>query len=483
MKPLYSSLILSLAAGPLAAQGLTNNGGIVAVQAGATLYVSGTLDNKAGSTFSNAGTTQVGGDLTNAGTLTSAGLVRLVGTTNQTLSPGGASLAQLEAANTGAAGQNVVSVPTDLPITQQLTLTSGMVRTAVAATISLPSTATVTGEAPGRYVQGNLQVTRTGVNSTTDFGNGATLNPGNNIGTVTVKRTAGLLLPNVSYGQNNALPALQGIDRIWSITSSNNPNSAVAVVLSWLPENDHNLSSFAQAQAWRATSATTWAKAGAQAAAATTATNRTFSFSTAVLGVLTVSNAANPLPVELIEFTAERQGDDGLLRWATASEKNNDRFEVEASADGSTFRRIGQVQGHGTTSQRHDYRLLDLNLARYQASPVYYRLRQVDQDGTETLSPVRTVQVPGATPKLLAETFPNPHHAGKLTLRVQALEAGFVTLKVHEATGRVLWQETRAVQAGWNEQPLSRAAELPAGLYLLSVQQAGQQQVVKLVRE
>ena len=483
MKSLYSFLALSLAAGPLAAQGLTNNGSILTVQAGATLYVSGTLDNKTGSTLSNSGTVLVGGDLTNAGTLTSAGLVRLVGTTNQTLTPGGASLAQLEIANTGTAGQNVVSVPTDLPITQQLTLTSGMVRTAVAATISLPNAATVTGEAPGRYVQGNLQVTRTGVNSTTSFGNGATLNPGNNIGTVTVNRTAGLLLPNVSYGQNTAAPAFQGIDRIWTITSSSNPNSAVAVTLDWLPENDHNLSSFTAMQAWRAATPTSWLKAGAVAAATTTPTSRSFSFSTTVLGVLTVSNVANPLPVELVEFTAERQGEDGLLRWATASEKNNDRFEVESSADGRTFRRIGQVQGHGTTAQRHEYRLLDANLARYQASPVYYRLRQVDQDGTETLSPVRTVQVPGATPKLLAEAFPNPHHTGKLTLRVQALEAGSVTLKVHEATGRVLWQETRAVQAGWNEQPLSRAAELPAGLYLLSVQQGSQQQVVKLVRE
>ncbi|SHK18672.1 T9SS type A sorting domain-containing protein [Hymenobacter psychrotolerans] len=483
MKPLYSFLALSLTAGPLAAQGLTNDGSTITVSTGATLFVAGPLENKTGGTFSNAGTVEVGGDLTNAGTLTSTGLVRLTGTANQTLTPGGASLAQLEVANTGAAAQNVVSVPADLTITQQLTLTSGMVRTAAAATISLPNTASVSGEAPGRYVQGNLQVTRTGVNSATNFGNGATLDPGNNIGTVTVKRTAGLLLPNVSYGQNNAVPALQGIDRIWTITSSNNVNNAVAVTLSWLPENDHNLSSFAQAQAWRATSATTWAKAGAQAAATTTSTSRSFSFSTTVLGALTVSNAANPLPVELVDFTAERQDNDGLLRWATASEKNNDRFEVEASADGSTFRRIGQVQGHGTTAQRHDYRFLDQNLARYQASTVYYRLRQVDQDGTETLSPVRMVQVPGATPKLLAEAFPTPHYGGPLTLRVQAPAAGPLTLRVLEATGRVLWQETRTVQAGWHEQPLARAAELPAGLYLLSVQQAGQQQMVKLVRE
>ncbi|AII52040.1 T9SS type A sorting domain-containing protein [Hymenobacter sp. APR13] len=483
MKPFYSLLALSLAAGPLAAQGLTNNGAVLTVPAGATLYVPGALNNQAGSTLSNAGTVLVGGNLTNAGTLTSAGLVRAVGTANQTLTSGGASLAQLEIANTGPAGQNVVSVPADLTITQQLTLTSGMVQTATTATVLLPNTASVSGEAPGRYVQGNLQVTRTGVNSTTNFGNGATLNPGNNLGTVTVKRTAGLLLPNVSYGQNTAAPAFQGIDRIWTITSGNNPNSAVAVTLDWLPENDNSLSSFAAMQAWQAATPSSWQKAGAQAAATTTPSSRSFSFSTTVLGLLTVSNSANPLPVELVEFTAERQGEDGLLRWTTASETNNARFEVEASADGRTFSRIGQVNGRGTTSQRSDYRFLDRNLTRYQASPVYYRLRQVDQDGTATTSPVRTVQVPGATPKLLAEAFPNPHHSGKLTLRVQAPEAGTITVRVHEATGRLLWQETQPVQAGWNEQALPRAAELPQGLYLLSVGQARQQQIVKLVRE
>ncbi|MCC3156475.1 hypothetical protein LJ737_04455 [Hymenobacter sp. 15J16-1T3B] len=55
-----------------------------------------------------------------------------------------------------------------------------------------------------------------------------------------------------------------------------------------------------------------------------------------------------PLPVELTSFTAGRQGDDALLHWTTAQELNNDHFEVEASADGQTFRPVGRVAGQAT---------------------------------------------------------------------------------------------------------------------------------------
>jgi hypothetical protein len=112
-----------------------------------------------------------------------------------------------------------------------------------------------------------------------------------------------------------------------------------------------------------------------------------------------------PLPVELVGFTADAQGDDALLQWATASEKNNDRFEVEASPDGRTFRRIGQVAGHGSSTQAHKYQLVDPAIARHGTGLVYYRLRQVDADGTFAYSPVRTVAVRGLAGLAL---FPNP---------------------------------------------------------------------------
>ena len=81
-------------------------------------------------------------------------------------------------------------------------------RTAATSAVILPTGAPiVTGEAAGRYVQGNLRVTKPAVSGTTpvSFGNSAIINPqGNALGTVTVNRAAGLHVADVTYGQNPA---------------------------------------------------------------------------------------------------------------------------------------------------------------------------------------------------------------------------------------------------------------------------------------
>jgi len=385
---------------------LTNDGGTITVETGATLYVAGAVQNNAAGTLTNAGTVQLTGDLTNSGTLTSGGTLLFSGAANQAFAPGTATVATLVLNNTGAVGQRTLVLPADLTVGTALTLQSGLLRTVPTATLTLPDGATLSGEGPGQYVQGNLRIVRAAGSGVLDFGHGLTLDR-TGLGQVTATRTAGLLTDNLSRGVNLGNAAYKGIDRIWTVETAQALTAAVPVTLSWVADDDNGLTSFAQAQAWRApVGSAQWGGVGSPQAATVSGANRSFSFATAALGRLTVSNSANPLPVELTRFTAEAQGADALLRWATASEKNNDRFEVEASADGRTFRRIGQVPGHGSSAQPHDYQLVDPAIARYAASPVYYRLRQVDADGTATYSPVRTVAMK-AGPATLA-LFPNP---------------------------------------------------------------------------
>ncbi|WP_048826584.1 IPT/TIG domain-containing protein [Hymenobacter sp. DG25B] len=122
--------------------------------------------------------------------------------------------------------------------------------------------------------------------------------------------------------------------------------------------------------------------------------------------LLTQPFSTTPLPVELVQFTATLAGPEAVrLTWMTASEKNSAYFEVEASADGHTYRRVGQVAGHGNTTHQQEYQLVDKGIRQYATGLVYYRLRQVDQDGTATLSPVRTVKV---APTRELALFPNP---------------------------------------------------------------------------
>ena len=414
MKVFLTLALLLPALAGLAQPTLTNDGATLTVPAGALLYVAGAVQNNAGGTLANAGTVQLTGDLTNAGTLASAGTLLFSGAANQVFTPGAATVATLVLNNTGATGQRTLSLPTDLTVTTALTLQSGLLRTASAATLTLPDGATLSGEGPGQYVQGNLRVVRAAGSGVLDFGHGLVLDR-TGLGQVTATRTAGLLTDNLSRGVNLGNTALKGIDRIWTVETAQAPAAAVPVTLQWLADDDNGLTGFAQTQAWRAAvGSAAWAATGSPQAAAVSGASRSFSFATAALGRLTVSNAANPLPVELVRFTAEAQGADALLRWATASERSNDRFEVEASADGRTFQRIGVVAGQGTSTQAQAYVLLDRNIARYAAGLVYYRLRQVDTDGTFSYSPVRTVAV-AAGPAVLA-LFPNPTTVRAATL-------------------------------------------------------------------
>ena len=115
----------------------------------------------------------------------------------------------------------------------------------------------------------------------------------------------------------------------------------------------------------------------------------------------------NPLPVELVAFTAQAtpNGTAVRLSWTTASEKNSAAFEVERSPGGTVFARVGTVAAAGSSSMLQNYELVDEHLPAGTAT-LYYRLRQVDRDGSFTYSPLRTVARRAAPDELAV--FPNP---------------------------------------------------------------------------
>lgn len=439
MKQLYVLLGTGLAglATPAVAQDLTNAGSTITVQPGTALYVgTGGLSNQAGSVLTNSGTLRVDGPLTNPGTLdlstgtlevrgdfTNTGtitpgtsLVTFSGPADQLLTPGGSMLYQL-LLNKPTAGTNTLRLAGDLTVSNLLSLTNGLVNTKNGSTVStlrLPNGATLTGEAPGRYVIGALEVTRSTVVGSTlaDFSSGATINPqGNALGTVVVTRTAGLLTAGQSFGQNLGDASKQGIDLIWTVAAASQPavGQPVQLTLSWLADNDHGLTDFSQARMWQQTAdGQPWASVGPAAAGSV----RSLTMNPTVLNRFTVSNAVNPLPVTLVDFQAQAEGPTTVhLAWATASELNNVSFTVERSLDGRTFAAVGTLVGAGTSTLHHDYTLLDAKLPAG-ATLLYYRLRQTDLSGAVTYSSVRAV-----------------------TLMPQA--AGFVVYPVRVASGQV----------------------------------------------
>jgi hypothetical protein len=195
------------------------------------------------------------------------------------------------------------------------------------------------------------------------------------------------------------------------------------------------------------------------------------------LAPVTFTLGATPLPVSLTEFTAQAVANrDALLSWHTASEQHNDHFEVERSFDGTSFTKLGQVAGHGTTSAASAYTFTDAGVAAQATGPVYYRLRQVDLDGTATYSPQRTVSFTKVVLAKLA-LFPNPvQNRTNLDLSVLAATTS-VQAQLLDATGRQIRTWTLA---GGVAQPLE-LTDLASGSYLLVV--TGQQPDGSLLKQ
>ena len=140
------------------------------------------------------------------------------------------------------------------------------------------------------------------------------------------------------------------------------------------------------------------------------------------------------LAVELLDFQGETTKNGVDLTWTTASGKNNNYYDVERSADGLTFEKIGQVKGNGTTTTKQSYTFRD-------ASPPlgvggYYRLRQVDFDGTSTTSNIISVQ-PKDNGKGL-KVYPNPSINNQITLDFAKNTEG---VSVVNALGQVVFQQ------------------------------------------
>lgn len=113
--------------------------------------------------------------------------------------------------------------------------------------------------------------------------------------------------------------------------------------------------------------------------------------------------SASALPVNLVNFTGTNKNGTNLLQWATASEQNSSRFEVQRSENGSDFSTVGTVAAAGNSDKVINYQYEDRPLSN--ASIYYYRLKMVDKDGSTKYSNV--VIIKNST-SALSTIYPNP---------------------------------------------------------------------------
>ena len=196
-------------------------------------------------------------------------------------------------------------------------------------------------------------------------------------------------------------------------------------------------------------------------------------------GLFAISDQSAPLPVELARFEAVREGADAALSWATASEKNNRGFAVEVSTGGE-FRELAFVAGAGSSSAPRAYAFRDREAGK--AGPRYYRLRQLDFDGTASFSPVRALAFgEGSGPSALSAA-PNPFDGGfVLAVQTRTAQPGAV-LTLFDATGRPVARRVLDVPAGRSQLPVADLEGLAAGLYVGQLTLEGQTLHLKVVK-
>lgn len=182
------------------------------------------------------------------------------------------------------------------------------------------------------------------------------------------------------------------------------------------------------------------------------------------------------VPVELHSFSYRLNENNIVLEWQTAAETNNYGFDIERSNDGDTFHKIGFERGYGTTVQPQYYTFIDTYRQR-----CYYRLKQIDYDGSYTYSSVIKVNNPQSMTGLyLSQNYPNPFNSETIvTFGVE--KTGFAKLEIYTVTG----EKADNLFTGTAEQGKVYSirvtnSNLASGIYYCVLRQENQYKSVKI---
>ena len=182
------------------------------------------------------------------------------------------------------------------------------------------------------------------------------------------------------------------------------------------------------------------------------------------------------LPIELVDFTAQQEGDDVLLNWETASELDNDYFEIERSTDGHHFETIGEMAGHGTSFISHNYSFSDKNIfEKINGDIVYYRLRQIDFDGQFEYSKIVAVNLTNKNHSFFVENiFQNKSGLLEISINMGLSDNYHPDLFLYNLSGKLILYKHLILEKGKNDLQLS-VGHLPEGIYLVNIKSAEKQ--------
>jgi hypothetical protein len=171
------------------------------------------------------------------------------------------------------------------------------------------------------------------------------------------------------------------------------------------------------------------------------------------------------IPVELTSFSADVIDQSIELKWTTATETNNQGFEIERSLDGLSFNNIGYVPGFGTTTEPKSYSFTDQSVT---SGKYYYRLKQIDFDGSFTYSGVVEAEVSLPIEFSLEQNYPNPFNPAT-TIEFSLQADAQVKISVYNLVGEKVAEVINKDYTAGNHKIEFNASQLTSGVYLYRI--------------
>jgi hypothetical protein len=183
------------------------------------------------------------------------------------------------------------------------------------------------------------------------------------------------------------------------------------------------------------------------------------------------------VPVELVSFTANSVRDKIELNWRTATETNNQGFEIQKRTDNGEFEKVGFVPGHGTTTDIQTYSYADSKVA---SGNYTYRLKQMDFDGSFEYSDIVAVEVTAPLEFTLEQNYPNPFNPSTV-IKYSIPENVFVTLDVYNLLGEKVASLVNGIQDAGRYEISFDASNFASGVYVYSLRSGSFNLVKKML--
>jgi hypothetical protein len=200
--------------------------------------------------------------------------------------------------------------------------------------------------------------------------------------------------------------------------------------------------------------------------------------------VNTGGSVNGPLPVEMTSFAAVMQGTSALLNWSTATEVNNNGFEIERRAVNgeqvtvNSWIKVGFVPGAGTSNSPKSYSFQDAQLA---PGAYVYRIKQIDNDGSFKYSASTQVDAGVSDALKLGGNYPNPFNP-TTNIQFSVPENGYASLKVYNMLGQeVATLFSGMATAGHYIPATFNASRLASGIYFARLQFNGKSLVQRML--